>query len=72
MPTFSNTFSLIDAVSIPLNNTEEPVICPLSLKIKLSLDDDIVFVSILNPPISPDVADILPDKSTLLAVILPW
>ena len=49
----------------PLNKTVEPVICPLSLSIRLSFDDDNVLVLIPNPPISPNVALIPPCRYTL-------
>ena len=37
-----------------------------------SLELDMVDASILKPPISPDVAVIFPDKSTLDAVMFPF
>ena len=45
----------------PVNNTFEPVICPVEPVITNSLlSENKVVLSILNPPISPDVAVIAP------------
>ena len=45
----------------PLNNTSEPVICPLSFNINLSFEEFIWVSVISNPPIVPSPAWILPD-----------
>ena len=55
-----------------LNKTSEPVICPESFSMRELLELDMVDASILKPPISPDVAAIFPDKSTLDAVMFPF
>ena len=59
------------AIFPPVNNTFDPVISPVSLSIRLLLDDDIVAALIANPPISPLLADIFPTISTLFAESAP-
>ena len=69
----SKSFTELSLVSVnsnppnvpPLNNTVEPVICPLSLSIRLLFDYDMVVVFIPKPPIVPNVALIPPCRYTL-------
>ena len=55
----------------PVNNTWDPVICPLDFSFKFPLELETAFDVIANPPISPEVAVILPLIWASEAVIWP-
>ena len=57
---FERYIILKPSIVPPVNNTSDPVISPLDFNLRLPLELEIAFDIIANPPISPEVAVILP------------